>query len=90
MSLGRIVLVVDSTTDEQFLRSAIDEGWAALSADSPNAGVASPVLRLFRVRSLGGDTVRALLGELAAATKRTSANAILPGAGTAQATALSR
>jgi len=89
VSLGRIVLLVDATTDEQFLRTAIEQGWAALSADSPNVGMAAPVLRLFRVRSLGGDTVRALLGELSAATKRASPSTMSLGAGAAQAAALS-
>ena len=45
--LGRVVFVVDATTDLAFLRETFATGWAALAADSPNRELAEPRVVLF-------------------------------------------
>ena len=45
--LGRVVFVIDATTDLAFLRETFATGWAALAADSPNRELAEPRVVLF-------------------------------------------
>ena len=47
--------MVDHTTDEAFLTEILQQGWAHISANSPNRTEASPRVRLYR---LDGDGVR--------------------------------
>ncbi len=76
--LGRIVLLVDATTDEAYLHEVVREGWKEMSADSPNAIDATPGIRLFRFTGLGSGTLRALLRELSAAATATGAAVAAP------------
>ncbi len=45
--LGRVVSVIDATTDLAFLRQTFADGWEALAAASPNRGLVEPQLLLF-------------------------------------------
>jgi hypothetical protein len=47
--LGRILLLVDRTTDEGLLQSVLEREWAHLSIDSVNAGCSDPKLRMLRL-----------------------------------------
>jgi hypothetical protein len=45
--LARVVFLIDGTTDEPFLRAALDRLWQTVHADSPNLRIAAPEVRLF-------------------------------------------
>ena len=45
--LERVLFVVDETTDQAFLEDQLQALWGRVSADSPNRGYQSPVVRLF-------------------------------------------
>ncbi len=45
--LGRVVFVVDATTDLAFLRATFAAGWEALAVDSPNRELVDPGVLLF-------------------------------------------
>lgn len=45
--LDRVLFVVDETTDQTFLEEQLQALWVRVSADSPNRGHQSPVVRLF-------------------------------------------
>jgi hypothetical protein len=47
--LDRIMLVVDSTTDESFLADILQQGWVRVSGDSQNRTDAHPQVRVFRL-----------------------------------------
>ncbi|HEY2979638.1 MAG TPA: hypothetical protein VGJ22_00535 [Anaerolineales bacterium] len=70
VDLERVTFVIDSTTDEPFLRQSVEEAWGRLEAESPNHGHALQV-RLFRLRGpstglgTGSGDVQKLLNELA-------------------------
>ncbi|HVK05978.1 MAG TPA: hypothetical protein VM490_21085 [Armatimonadaceae bacterium] len=74
LPLGRIVLLVDDTTDVPFLTRVLDTAWDHRAADSPNRradamGVAPP-LRLFRLPArVGKRDTRRLLALLADAAE---------------------
>jgi hypothetical protein len=73
--LEQLLLIVDGTTDEAFLTEILQQGWAHISAESPNRSEASPRLRLYR---LDGDDVRGtdkLVATLASAHSRSLASA---------------
>jgi hypothetical protein len=46
--LKQVVLVIDDTTDELFLRRTVHRSWQSLQSSSPNWLVKSPQLHLFR------------------------------------------
>lgn len=59
MDLGRVVFLVDDTTDLGFLETMLQRLWQNLSADSPNQAVTEPTALLFPIveqseRELGG------------------------------------
>ena len=58
--LGRVVFVVDDTTDEGFLRQTVQEAWARMSPDSPNRSSTLGRLYLFRFTGARGDLRRLL------------------------------
>jgi hypothetical protein len=68
MPLGRVVLLVDGSTDEPFLLQMLDAAWDARSPASPNAGggAARPHLLRLPARTDARDTA-ALLEQLAEA-----------------------
>ncbi len=59
--LTRIVLVVDATTNQPFLKENLLALWANLAADSPNSRLPAPEIRLFQVDAGTGGEVYALL-----------------------------
>jgi hypothetical protein len=59
--LGRVVFVIDDTTDELFLRGAIQEAWDQMRPMSPNSLLTSGPLRLFRLTGLSNHEVQQLL-----------------------------
>jgi hypothetical protein len=59
--LTRIVLVIDATTDQSFLKENLLALWANLSADSPNSRLPAPEIRLFQIDAGTGGEVYALL-----------------------------
>ena len=50
--LSHILLVVDATTDDAFLRRTLHLAWTGISAASPNRSTAAPLLRLFQLDAL--------------------------------------
>ena len=59
MDLGRVVFLVDDTTDLGFLETMLQRLWQNLSADSPNQAATEPTAQLFPIvaqseRELGG------------------------------------
>ncbi len=51
--LGRIVLVVDATTDHPFLRETLLQSWKTLATGSPNRHEFEPRVRLFPLATRG-------------------------------------
>jgi hypothetical protein len=68
--LARIFLLIDETTDLDFLRATLVQGWRRLDAGSPNRHAPEPALRLLDVAKSEGATIERLLNE--AATLRSS------------------
>jgi len=46
--LARIVMITDKHTDEPFLSQVLADAWALVPEDSPNYGISSPSLSVFR------------------------------------------
>lgn len=65
--LGRVVFVIDDTTDEAFLRQTIQQSWTQMRPASPNRVSTSESLRLFRLTSLRPDRLQNLLETLSIA-----------------------
>jgi hypothetical protein len=61
--LARIFLLVDETTDLDFLRATLVQGWRQLDAASPNQHAAEPALRLLDVARSEGAAIERLLNE---------------------------
>lgn len=70
--LARIILVVDTTTDLEFLERTVQAAWSRLRADSPNRNADSPRLAAFRLTA-GVVDAEALLVWLCAAAGRAGA-----------------
>jgi hypothetical protein len=69
MSLGRVVLVIDETTDEQFLHQTIQECWDHMKPTSPNRSSTPEQLHLFRFMGSRRGAFRHLLAVLSHAAK---------------------
>lgn len=69
--LGRVVFVVDDTSDEQFLRQTVQEAWDRMRPDSPNRSSTPGQLHLFRFTGSRGDLQR-LLHALCASARTAS------------------
>jgi hypothetical protein len=67
--LGRVVFVVDETTDEPFLRHTVQRSWDRMRPTSPNRLSDSGQLRLFRFTGYRGVELRQLLRILCVAAK---------------------
>jgi FHA domain len=72
MDLGRVVFLVDDTTDLGFLETMLQQLWQNLSVDSPNQAATEPRAQLFPImahsaRELGA-LLHFLLGAIPAAT----------------------
>jgi hypothetical protein len=75
--LGRVVFVIDDTTDEQFLRQTVQESWVQMRPTSPNRSSTSGELRLFRFSgSHGGGELQRLLRTLCAAAETAPPTAV--------------
>jgi hypothetical protein len=61
VDLGRVVLLVDDTTDRRFLEATLHELWHNLSADSPNQRASSPTARLFSIARQSEGELQSLL-----------------------------
>jgi hypothetical protein len=64
IQLGRIVFVIDKTTDEQFMRQVMEQSWNGMRPTSPNRVSTSSQLRLFRLEGLRHDELQPLLRAL--------------------------
>jgi FHA domain len=61
MDLGRVVFLVDDTTDLGFLETMLQRLWQNLSADSPNQAAMEPRARLFPIMAQSERELDALL-----------------------------
>ena len=76
--LDKCLLVVDATTDEQFLAEVLQQGWARIPTTSPNRNDASPWVRVYHLDQTGGRQIDRLVATLAAMHK-----AVVRGSGSA-------
>ena len=72
VSLNRAVFIVDTTTDEPFLRQTIQQAWSDLRPSSPNYVSLNPRLRLFHYA--GAKSQDQLLRAVCAAARPVPAN----------------
>jgi hypothetical protein len=70
--LERVVLIVDRTTDEEFLRQIIQGCWERMKPTSPNRLSTPGQLRLFRFTGSHGGELQQLLHVLSSAAKPTA------------------
>jgi hypothetical protein len=77
MDLGRVVFLIDDTTDLGFLETMLQRLWQNLSADSPNQAATEPRARLFPIMAQSERELAALLHLLLGAVP--AAAAILTG-----------
>lgn len=61
VDLDRVALVIDETTDRDFLQKTLQDLWGKLLPDSPNHQVADPMIHVFHARKQDRATMRALL-----------------------------
>lgn len=64
IDLNRVVFLVDSSTDRNFLETTVQSLWRNLRVDSPNRTDSVRSVRLFSVASQGEREVRSLVGVL--------------------------
>ena len=69
VSLDKVVFLVDSTTDEPFLRRIIEQTWNELKSTSPNYQGQSPQLSLFQYSETESNCLRRLLITVLSATR---------------------
>ena len=67
--LGRVVFIIDDTTDEPFLRQTVQQPWSRLRRTLPNRLLASAQLRLFRFTGARSGELRQLLRAVCVAAK---------------------
>src|SRR5262249_48274906 len=67
VNLRHLLLLVDDTTDEAFLREILQHGWRQISAGSPNRTDEAPRVRLYRLAGSGAQGIGRLVATLAAA-----------------------
>jgi hypothetical protein len=70
--LGRVVVVIDDTTDEQYLRQTVQQSWKQMRPTSPNRLSAVGQLRLFRLKGSRGGDLRRLLRTVCGAVPATA------------------
>lgn len=76
VDLERFVLVIDSTTDTEFLRQILGDAWETVRADSPNAGVPRAQIRLVNLPDLRVSALRGLSAALMRASTPTESNRV--------------
>ena len=64
VSLTRVLLVIDDTTDRTFLEQTLQSLWSKIYRKSVNLRLSSPELRLFRLSHQTAGEVKALLKRL--------------------------
>jgi hypothetical protein len=64
--LDRVVVLIDATTDEPFLRAALGRLWGRVPADSPNRRLAAPEVVLLALERESGREIDGLLRVLLA------------------------
>jgi hypothetical protein len=64
VSLHRIVLLADASTDLPFLELTLRDAWRIMSGDSPNAVTGRHRVRILQASSSHGRTLDTLLGLL--------------------------
>jgi hypothetical protein len=65
VKLGRIIFVIDETTDESFLRQILQQAWDGMRSTSPNHLSKSGLLYLFRLQGFGNHELQHFLQRLA-------------------------
>jgi hypothetical protein len=65
IELGRVVFVIDKTTDRGFLEATLQQQWSSLVAESPNRSSGEPAARFFEVTGPTAAETRALVRYLA-------------------------
>jgi hypothetical protein len=66
IDLGRVVFVIDKTTDGGFLEATLQHQWSSLATESPNRSAAEPAARFFEVHGPSAAETRALVCHLVA------------------------
>src|SRR5688572_2345493 len=69
VSLGRVMFIIDETTDESFLRQILQQSWDHMSSSSPNRLSTSGALQLFHLKRLSDRELQQLLHVLAIAAQ---------------------
>jgi hypothetical protein len=64
VDLGRVVFLIDRTTDRAFLVATLQELWGNVSALSPNRHSMEPAARMYSIAEPSERAVRALVGHL--------------------------
>jgi hypothetical protein len=73
--LERLILLVDSTTELEFLKQVLGARWQELRSDSPNARTAAPTMHLCEVSGSEPRVVRHLMQVAAAMARATPSRA---------------
>jgi hypothetical protein len=68
-SLDQMVFLVDSSTDQPFLRRTVEQTWQGLRSTSPNYQAPSPQLRLFQYQEADSRSLHQLLSTTCAAVR---------------------
>ena len=69
--LGRVLFIIDDTTDEPFLRQVMQQSWNQMRPSSPNRLLTSGTLSLFHLKGLSDGELRQLLHILSTAANAT-------------------
>ena len=69
--LGRVLFIIDNTTDEPFLRQVMQQSWNQMRPTSPNRLLTSGMLSLFHLKGLSDGELRQLLHILSIAANAT-------------------
>lgn len=67
--VNQLVVVVKEQADVDFVKGTFDDAWASMDARSPNRGLPSPTLRLFKIQCQNSRAVRRLLSMLCEAAE---------------------
>jgi hypothetical protein len=65
IELGRVVFVIDKSTDRSFLEATLRQQWSSLAAESPNRSSGEAAARFFEIHRSTATEMRALVGHLA-------------------------
>ena len=73
--LGRVIFILDDTTEEHFLLDNMRQSWDRMKPTSPNRMFQSGQLQLFRFTGSGGGELRQLLRALCIAANTAPSSA---------------